>query len=56
MKVKIKELPNIPYSQLKDTDLLVVENGKDTYYRGYANEENVLYKYHHHKLWDQISN
>lgn len=25
------------------------ENGKDTYYRGYANEKNVLYKYHHHK-------
>lgn len=25
------------------------ENGKDTYYRGYANKENVLYKYHHNK-------
>ncbi|MGN1330794.1 MAG: transposase [Clostridia bacterium] len=25
------------------------ENGKDAYYRGYANKENVLYKYHHHK-------
>lgn len=25
------------------------ENGKDTYYRGYANEYNVLYKYHHKK-------
>lgn len=25
------------------------ENGKDSYYRGYANEKNVLYKYHHHK-------
>ncbi len=25
------------------------ENGKDSYYRGYANELNVLYKYHHHK-------
>lgn len=25
------------------------ENGKDTYYRGYANKDNVLYKYHHHK-------
>lgn len=25
------------------------ENGKDTYYRGYANCKNVLYKYHHHK-------
>lgn len=25
------------------------ENGKDSYYRGYANPTNVLYKYHHHK-------
>jgi len=25
------------------------ENGKETYYRGYANSTNVLYKYHHHK-------
>ena len=25
------------------------ENGKETYYRGYANPFNVLYKYHHHK-------
>lgn len=25
------------------------ENGKETYYRGYANLHNVLYKYHHHK-------
>ena len=25
------------------------ENGKDTYYRGYANNENVLYKYHNCK-------
>ena len=25
------------------------ENGKETYYRGYANSENVLYKYHHRK-------
>ncbi len=25
------------------------ENGKDSYYRGYANENNALYKYHHHK-------
>ena len=25
------------------------EDGKDTYYRGYANKDNVLYKYHHHK-------
>ena len=25
------------------------ENGKDSYYRGYANKYNVLYKYHHKK-------
>lgn len=25
------------------------ENGKDSYYRGYANKENVVYMYHHHK-------
>lgn len=25
------------------------ENGKETYYRGYANPHNVLYKYHHNK-------
>lgn len=25
------------------------ENGKETYYRGYANSQNVLYKYHQHK-------
>ena len=25
------------------------ENGKETYYRGYGNALNVLYKYHHHK-------
>lgn len=25
------------------------ENGRDTYYRGYANPNNVLYKYHHKK-------
>ena len=25
------------------------ENGKATYYRGYANKQNVLYKYHHQK-------
>ena len=25
------------------------ENGKETYYRGYANPNNVLYKYHYHK-------
>jgi len=25
------------------------ENGKDSYYRGYANKSNVLYMYHHHK-------
>lgn len=30
-------------------EITTKENGKDTYYRGYANKENVLYKYHNHK-------
>ena len=25
------------------------ENGKETYYRGYGNKDNILYKYHHKK-------
>ena len=41
---------NILNGTYQHTDETVTkENGKDTYYRGYANEENVLYKYHHHK-------
>ncbi len=30
------------------------ENGKASYYRGYANKTNVVYKYHHHKGDDPI--
>ena len=30
-------------------ETVTTENGKDTYYRGYANKENVLFKYHDHK-------
>lgn len=41
---------NLLNSTYQHTDETVAkENGKDTYYRGYANKENVLYKYHNHK-------
>lgn len=41
---------NILNGTYQHTDETVTkENGKDTYYRGYANKENVLYKYHQHK-------
>lgn len=41
---------NILNGTYQHTDETVTkENGKDTYYRGYANKENVLYKYHYHK-------
>ena len=41
---------NILNGKYQHTDETVTkENGKDTYYRGYANSKNVLYKYHHHK-------
>lgn len=41
---------NLLNSTYQHTDETVTsENGKDTYYRGYANKENVLYKYHHKK-------
>lgn len=41
---------NLINSTYQHTDETVTsENGKDTYYRGYANKENVLYKYHHKK-------
>lgn len=41
---------NLLNGKYQHTDETVTkENGKDTYYRGYANKENVLYKYHHHK-------
>ena len=42
-----KNLLNGTYQHTDETT--TKENGKDTYYRGYANKENVLYKYHHHK-------
>lgn len=41
---------NLINSTYQHTDETITsENGKDTYYRGYANKENVLYKYHHKK-------
>lgn len=38
---------NGKYSHTDETT--TSENGKETYYRGYANPTNVLYKYHQHK-------
>lgn len=43
----IKNLLNGKYQHTDET--VTSENGKETYYRGYANSSNVLYKYHHHK-------
>lgn len=41
---------NILNGQYQHTDETTTkENGNDTYYRGYANNENVLYKYHNRK-------
>lgn len=40
-------LLNGPYQHTDETT--TKENGKYAYYRGYANKENVLYKYHHYK-------
>ena len=41
---------NLLNGKYQHTDETVTkENGKDSYYRGYANIENVLYKYHHQK-------
>lgn len=41
---------NILNSSYQHTDETVTKlNGKDTYYRGYANKENVLYKHHLNK-------
>lgn len=42
-----KNILNSKYSHTDETT--TSENGKETYYRGYANQSNVLYKYHHHK-------
>lgn len=43
----IKNLINGKYQHTDET--VTKENGKASYYRGYANKENVLYKYHHHR-------
>lgn len=41
---------NIINGTYQHTDETVTkENGKEVYYRGYANKYNVLYKYHHNK-------
>ena len=41
---------NLLNSTYQHTDETVTtENGKDSYYRGYGNKENVLYRYHNHK-------
>ena len=41
---------NILNGKYTHTDETVTsENGKESYYRGYGNENNVLYKYHHKK-------
>ena len=41
---------NILNNKYTHTDEIVTsENGKESYYRGYGNEYNVLYKYHHKK-------
>ena len=42
-----KNLLNGTYQHTDET--VTTENGKDTYFRGYANKENVLFKYHTHK-------
>ena len=46
---------NLLNGKYQHTDETVTkENGKDSYYRGYANLENVLYRYHNHKGDDPI--
>lgn len=41
---------NLNNGKIQHTDETIAkENGKDRYYRGYANSKNVLYKYHDHK-------
>ena len=35
-------------------EVTTLENGKASYYRGYANKINALYRYHHHKGDDPI--
>lgn len=43
----VRNLLNGTYQHTDET--ITKENGNETYYRGYANKENVLYKYHHKK-------
>lgn len=43
----VKNLKNGKYQHTDET--VTKENGKETYYRGYANSLNVLYRYHDHK-------
>ena len=43
----ITNLLNGPYQHTDETT--TSENGRETYYRGYANQTNVIYKYHKHK-------
>ena len=43
----ITNIKNGTYQHTDETN--TKENGKDTYYRGYANSYNVIYKYHHSK-------
>ncbi len=41
---------NLLNGKFQHTDEVTTkQNGKDTYYRGYANPHNVLYEYHNHK-------
>ena len=42
-----KNIINAKYTHTDET--VTSENGKETYYRGYGNKNNVLYKYHHRK-------
>lgn len=48
---------NILNGKYQHTDeTTTTENGKETYYRGYANPLNVVYKYHHNKGDKPIEN
>ena len=40
-----KNILNDKYTHTDET--VTSENGKETYYRGYGNKNNILYKYHH---------
>ncbi|MGN1299354.1 MAG: transposase [Candidatus Scatovivens sp.] len=49
-----KHILNGKYQHTDETT--TTENGKETYYRGYANPLNVVYKYHHNKGNKPIEN